>query len=166
MAKTPKSVLEIILDWSLARPAWQRDALRRIVGRGNLSDGDIAELVLLCKKEKGACEILLDAKPLEKSDLPANPSAGASVALVSVTNVTGVNQLASAQTLPFEPNGITIIYGDNGAGKSGYARVLKRACRARYPGEIMPDAYDPAAVTTATAQIAYAAAGKSAPLIA
>ncbi len=36
---------------------------------------------------------------------------------------------------------MTIIYGDNGMGKSGYARILKRACRARHPGEIEPNIY-------------------------
>ena len=29
--------------------------------------------------------------------------------------------------LAFESTGVTIVYGDNGAGKSGYARILKRA---------------------------------------
>ncbi|MDP9033335.1 MAG: hypothetical protein M3O50_00885, partial [Myxococcota bacterium] len=49
-----------------------------------------------------------------------------------------------------------VIYGDNGAGKSGYARILKRACRARHAGKIEPNAYaDAAVVTRATATIAY-----------
>lgn len=160
--KAPKSVLELIYDWSLSRPAWQRDALRRIILRGRLTDADIAELVLLCKKEKGDAAVTLTAQLLEKTDLPANPGAGESVALVSVADVSGVNQLAATQTLPFEPKGITIIYGDNGAGKSGYARVLKNVCRARYPGEIMPDAYETGASLKAQAKISYLAAGKPA----
>ncbi len=42
---------------------------------------------------------------------------------------------------------MTVIYGGNGSGKSGYARVMKRACRARDQSEpIHPNAYDPAAV--------------------
>lgn len=43
--------------------------------------------------------------------------------------------------MAFEPNGITVIYGDNGAGKSGYARILKRACRARHADKIEPNVY-------------------------
>ena len=36
---------------------------------------------------------------------------------------------------------MTVIYGDNGSGKSGYSRVLKRACRARDQSElILPNA--------------------------
>jgi energy-coupling factor transporter ATP-binding protein EcfA2 len=156
-----KSVLELIYDWSLARPLWQRDALRRIFLRGALSDADIAELVTLCKKENGSPNVALEAKPLTKADLPANPGAGDAVALLGISDVTGVNQLAAKQTLPFEPKGITVIYGDNGAGKSGYARILKRACRARHPGEIMPDAYDAAAAPAARANIGYEVSGKA-----
>lgn len=155
----PKTVLEMIYEWSLTRPLWQRDALRRIVSRGALGDPDIAELVLLCKRDNGDDTVTLTSVPLEKRDLPANPGAAASLSLKSVSDVLGVNQLAASQTLEFEPTGLTIIYGDNGAGKSGYARLLKRACRARYPGEIMPDAYDPSAPKQASASIVYQASG-------
>ena len=48
----------------------------------------------------------------------------------------GVNALAEDQTLKFAP-GLTIVYGDNGAGKTGYIRILKQACRARGQEEIL-----------------------------
>jgi hypothetical protein len=158
-----KSTLEIILEWSQNRPLWQRDALRRIVAGGTLQDADVRVLVALCKKEHGDSTVQDTAKPLSKDDLPANPGAGESVALSSISGIEGVNQLAPNQELPFEPKGLTIIYGDNGAGKSGYARVLKRACRARFPGEIMPDAYDPQKRKPATAAIGYERGGKAKP---
>lgn len=41
-----------------------------------------------------------------------------------------MNALAEDQTLKFAP-GLTVVYGDNGAGKTGYIRILKSACRAR-----------------------------------
>lgn len=140
-AAQQKTVLETILDWSKDRPLWQRDALRRIIANGRLTDADIGELVDLCKQGKGAPIGALKAVPLEKAHLPANPGQTAAVSLLSIADVTGVNNLAAGQTLGFEPNGITIIYGDNGAGKSGYARILKRACRARHAGKIEPNVY-------------------------
>src|SRR5689334_1800179 len=116
MPDKPKSPLKMILEWSQTRPEWQRDALRRIVSGGRLQDADIQELVALCEKEHGNNAIVATANPLTKDNLPANPGAGASIALVSVAGVEGVNQLAPNQELPFEPKGLTIIYGDNGAG--------------------------------------------------
>jgi energy-coupling factor transporter ATP-binding protein EcfA2 len=160
-----KSVLEIIFDWSKQRPLWQRDALRRIILGGTLNDADIAELVILCKKEKGGEGILISPVPLAENDLPANPGAGEAITLSSLAEVSGVNQLAASQSIPFETKGITIIYGDNGAGKSGYARVLKRACRARYTGQIMPDAFNPSASPVAKASMIYESSGVAAPAV-
>lgn len=154
------TVLERILDWSTSKPTWQRDALRRIVSQGRPDDTALAELVVLCKQGKGAAGTGLTAIPLDKTHLPATPGHEESVFLHAISEVCGVNNLASAQTLAFEPAGITIIYGDNGAGKSGYARLLKRACRARHPGKIEPNIYaDQPPATPAHAQFTYAIGG-------
>jgi len=165
MTRTGKSELEIILEWSLNRPFWQRDALRRIVAGGPLREGDVRELVALCRKEHGDTTVQITAAALAASDLPSNPGAGAAITLTSIAGLEGMNQLAPNQELPFEPKGITVIYGDNGAGKSGYARVLKRACRARFPGEIMADAYNAQNRKTATANIGYERGGSAKPAV-
>ncbi len=62
-----------------------------------------------------------------------------------------MNALAPGERLSFGKSGLTVIYGDNGAGKSGYARVLKQLCRARSPkGEgILPNIYAAASGTPA-----------------
>ncbi len=158
-AVPPKTVLETILEWSEQRPAWQRDALRRIVSEGTPDEAAILELVALCKKGKGAKDIDLDAVPLETAHLPVNPGDGNAITLHAITDIVGVNQLARNQRLAFEVGGLTIIYGPNGAGKSGYARILKRACRARQAGEIMPDAFNPLPTGKATASIVIGKAG-------
>lgn len=154
-----QTVLETILGWSVGRPLWQRDALRRIVAKGRLDGDDINELVYLCKKGRGGKDIALEPDPLTAAHLPANPGEGASVSLLSVADVEGVNNLATGQTLIFGENGITVIYGDNGAGKSGYARILKRACRARHAGKIEPNIYAQQPSPTASATFAYAIGG-------
>ncbi len=154
-----KTVLEAILEWSADRPLWQRDALRRIVAQGKLSADDIADLVELCKVDLGANAERHQAIPLERSHLPANPGTGASVALLTISGVAGANNLAPGQTLALEPQGLTIIYGDNGAGKSGYARILKRACRARHAGRITPNVYDDTAPQVASADMTFAIGG-------
>ena len=64
-----------------------------------------------------------------------------------------MNALASDQPLTFEPNGLTIVYGDNGSGKSGYARLLKRITRARHQEEVLSDIFRDTAVEKPTASL-------------
>ncbi|RRF43962.1 hypothetical protein EAO14_01780 [Klebsiella pneumoniae] len=47
------------------------------------------------------------------------------MSLKSLYDVKGVGILAENQKLNFSNNGIFIVYGDNGAGKSSYASILK-----------------------------------------
>ncbi len=84
-AQPTRTVLEIILEWSNDRPAWQRDALRRIVQTRKLAETDIAELAALCKRSRTEKPAVSDpvTRPLEAVHLPANPSAGASVAVAA-----------------------------------------------------------------------------------
>ena len=122
-----KSVLETIFEWSKVRPLWMRDALRRIVLNGIPNDEDLKELSDLCKKEHGDQSIVLESKPLDSHHLPKCAEIDESVSISSIKNVKGVNQLAENQELEFGPDGLTIIYGRNGTGKSGYSRILKKA---------------------------------------
>ena len=123
------NVLQEILTWSAERPIWQRDALRRLVVNGDLSAEDIAALTEICKGDHGLVE-KPEARPLAKEHVPERDGTTAAVSLVSIFHHEGVNALAADQTLKFSP-GLTIVYGDNGAGKTGYIRILKQACRAR-----------------------------------
>lgn len=158
-----ESVLETILEWSQDRPAWQRDALRRIVLKGHLDSNDLTDLIGLCKQEKGGKSNNLKPDPLAKIHIPGNPGQDAEVSLISIADVKGVNNLAPGQTLVFEQNGITIVYGYNGAGKSGYSRILKRVCRSRYSGKITPNIYDQNPSMFAAATITYAIGDKEQP---
>ncbi|WP_322010693.1 hypothetical protein [Paraburkholderia sp. J12] len=81
-----------------------------------------------------------DAKNREHRSLTAEQVAVAQISasrvqLHSIKDLKGVNALAEGKTLSFSPDGLTVIYGDNGVGKSGYSRVLKQACRARDQSE-------------------------------
>jgi energy-coupling factor transporter ATP-binding protein EcfA2 len=123
------NVLAEILEWSKDRNAWQRDALRRLVVTGDLSDDDILELASICKSAHGLAEQQAVA-PLAEEHVPSETVGAMPVSLVSIFHHRGVNALADDQTLKFSPN-LTVVYGDNAAGKTGYIRILKSACRAR-----------------------------------
>src|ERR1700719_444479 len=116
--------LASILLWSQDCCGWQRDALRRLT-IGELGDADLAELIALCKKRS------LKAVPLASEHAPDSKAATLTVTLRCIEAVENVNALAEKQRLTFEKSGVTVIYGDNGSGKSGYIRVLKKVCRVR-----------------------------------
>jgi hypothetical protein len=93
-----------------------------------LDSEDFEALLAICK---GASEGL----PLT-SDRVRDPAAAlAAVTLRQLHSVQHVNALIANERLTFDKVGITVIYGDNGSGKSGYARVLKKICRACTAGK-------------------------------
>lgn len=136
------AALADILKWSADIPAWQRDALRRLCGQAKLEPPDLASLVAICKAaEQGS--------PLNATHIRDPAASHAVVSLGALHGLSNVNALAPGERLSFGKAGLTVIYGDNGAGKSGYARVLKQLCRARSPkgDAILPNIYATASVT-------------------
>ncbi len=122
---TETSALREILEWSTERPDWLRDALRRLMVGDELSDQDIDELEAICLGTETR------AFPLTDEHIAPQRLADEPVAITGLRELVGVNALPRGQSLTFAPSGLTIVYGDNGSGKSGFVRVLKSACRSR-----------------------------------
>jgi energy-coupling factor transporter ATP-binding protein EcfA2 len=136
------AALADILKWSADIPAWQRDALRRLCGQAKLEPADLMSLVAICKAaEQGS--------PLDATHVRDPAASHAVVSLGALHGLSNVNALAPGERLSFGKAGLTVVYGDNGAGKSGYARVLKQLCRARSPkgDAILPNIYTAASGT-------------------
>ena len=126
------TILQEIQKWSLTLPEWQQHAVAVLYKRPTLETTDIEHIYALLKLSKG----IPDPEQREASKLTedqvASPEQDAPVVkLQSIKNLQGINALARGKTLPLASEGLSIIYGDNGAGKSGYSRLLKQACRAR-----------------------------------
>ena len=128
-------VLREILEWSKDRPNWQRDALRRLVLKGELDDADISALTEICKSAYGI-DSVREIDPFGMEHLPIEEASRGRVNVHSLFHKHGVNALAEDQTLNF-CSGLTVVYGDNAAGKSGYIRIFKSACRARGAEDIL-----------------------------
>jgi len=60
--------------------------------------------------------------------------------LISLNNVSGVNNLATSQEIAFNPH-LTLLFGENAAGKTGYVRVLKRASSIRGTEQVLGNVY-------------------------
>lgn len=149
------AIEEDIRTWALTRPAWQQDVLVAL-SRGETYDasGPIAELA----------DRLLQPNSTNANTAAQNLTLGTAepkqVGLKSVCNVKSVNALVPDQTLAFAPDGLTILYGNNGSGKSGYARVIKAMVSARHSALVLPDVYQDGAPDP-SAELEYSVDGQA-----
>ncbi|MFC2284003.1 MAG: AAA family ATPase [Corynebacterium matruchotii] len=127
-----------IIRWLEKRPNWQQNLFQRIVRNKAIDNSYIEQLVDLLVSNKTA---KLEFPALKIDELPQGGDKTESVAICSVGNLQGVNALLGGQTLRFSPTGMTIVYGDNGSGKSGYARILKQVVGARHHEDILPNVF-------------------------
>ena len=150
------TTLETIIHWAESDlPAWQSDAVRRLLSQDALSDDDKNDTLLMLKAGAG----LNDAKtpvpiptPVSAGVVPGAPKARTAVTLKAIETLKSVNAIPDGASLCFGHKGLTVVYGENGAGKSGYARVLKRACRARDTNErLLPNIFGSVAAGPAEA---------------
>ncbi|HKF83134.1 MAG TPA: AAA family ATPase [Solirubrobacterales bacterium] len=126
-----------IFNWSQGLPGWQRGLMRKLCD-GPLDEAGRAQVLAVLCGEAGAPSL----PPLELANLPADEAEHGTVELREIRNLRNVNRLAGDQSLRFGP-GLNIVFGENGAGKSGYGRLCRRVCRAAEPGEVLHDVFDP-----------------------
>lgn len=142
------ALLEEILNWSTNNlTLWQRDAMRRLFQKQTLDQKDYDDFYAMLKSSHGISDSQnRQPLPLSQEYFPTSRANAATVVLKSMRDLKHVNIIAEKQKLEFSSKGITVIFGRNSSGKSGYSRVLKRACRARDLDEtVYPDAFDPSA---------------------
>ena len=129
--RQPHGVRGMTRALSKERPAWQREVMRPVAVADVFSDEDYDRLVETSLQPRSFLSAVFGLEQLPQAtpeDLP--------VRLVSIEKPEHVNALESKEPLTFELRGLTIIYGDNASGKSGYARLLKRIARASSPGRM------------------------------
>lgn len=135
------TTLDVIRNWALERPRWQQAALQMLYENPQLTDVQLRVLVAVCRADAGVPGETLAPPSLELGGAVANSPTSATTVL-GVRDVHNVNALLPNQDLTFANSGITLVFGDNGVGKSGYVRILKQACRARGArATVHPNAY-------------------------
>jgi energy-coupling factor transporter ATP-binding protein EcfA2 len=139
---------ELIIAWSQERPAWQRGVMRRVAVGEAFSDVDYDRLVEAILGVQQQAEGQFGLEQLSEAVSEELP-----VCLMAIEEPKHVNALESKEPLSFEPQGLTIVYGDNGSGKSGYARLLKRIARARHREDVLSDVFRDTSLAQPTARL-------------
>ena len=143
---------DILIRWAEGQDAWVRLLVSAVLeAQGPVGDDVIGEAFETFLREKG----LVDAiESVEVSLLPAGQDGDASqesFSLIRLSDVAGVNALAEDQTIGFDPR-LTVLFGQNGSGKTGYARIIKRAAGARRHEPILSDISSESAAPTPRAR--------------
>ncbi|MGI9092185.1 MAG: AAA family ATPase [Mycobacteriales bacterium] len=125
-----------LAQWAAYRPDWQKDAIARYCRNESLSDDDIKSIA-----DQFIAGPYPKVTPITAKDIPGSSPSGDPVSLVAIRDVAGINALLSGQRLSFGESGLTVIYGDNASGKSGYARLIREAVTARVKGDLLGNVF-------------------------
>lgn len=121
-----------------AQPYWAKYLCSEILAGNEITDPTIDNAYsyllenLSLKQETEKPELSISYNPNASDDYKVNLS------FDSLTNVEGVNALTENQTIELTPN-LTIIYGANGSGKSGYVRLMKKVFYSKDKADILPN---------------------------
>lgn len=127
-----------ILNWIKTLPKWQQKLSYLLMGNMNIDEAVLMDVFRIFKIEKS----------LEKGSIPdditpikiENSNKHCNTVWSGVGNLQGVNRLKSDEKLSVS-EGLTLIYGENGSGKSGYTRLLNQAFISRGDQEILGNVY-------------------------
>jgi energy-coupling factor transporter ATP-binding protein EcfA2 len=134
-----KNVMTEIIEWAVALPYWEQVALEKVISGEKITDSDYDKLLQYLLEDNQLAESTNGRpEPLLHQRISKDPAPSIPIRLNKITNLQNINALVTEQTLTFGPN-LTAIFGANGSGKSGYARVLGSAGFTRGDKEVLPN---------------------------
>lgn len=137
-----KTAIIELIEWLDKRPEWLIEAINLLFMNNrpfNQTElNDLADRCILeAKSKKGKTKVNRKAFG---TYFGTNSHRG-TIQLKSLSNIKGINDLNPNQPLELSSDNMTIVYGRNGSGKSGYVRILKKACGARKTEELLCDVF-------------------------
>ena len=131
-------MVDNIATWFNEQPAWMCEAVETYIKTGEIAESKISELAELCVLEaRGA-----DCSKYKVSETNLlSMGTGSSFAIMQISGIKGVNAIDTDKPMLFSREGMNVIYGTNGSGKSGYIRIFKMISGATYREEIKANIY-------------------------
>lgn len=135
------SARKLLVDWANDQDGWVRSLAAEVLStRQAVPESLLAATYEAYLVEKGLA--VGEASPPGPIEFDETASAeAASFIIERLSDIEGVNALAPNQAIDFNA-GLTILFGENGAGKTGYARVLKQLAAVRTAEPILPNVHD------------------------
>lgn len=132
-------IADDISNWILTLPKWQQKLSYLIMEKKHISEEELNGIYDVFKTETKlqSGKISEDIEKVCNVNLENSPN----VIWQGVGNLHGVNKLKSNSELNVS-SGLTVIYGENGSGKSGYTRLLNNAFISRGDQDILPNIFE------------------------
>lgn len=139
---SPKTIWQELDAWAASCKPWHRYILTNAIRSGRLTEAQIdsAYAAFLHESELGPEANIPKERRSAVTGRPSE-STPPQLRLTKIDQLKAVNALLDSAVLTFSPN-LTIIYGGNGVGKSGFARILSCACFSRSQQPILSNIYD------------------------
>jgi len=144
-----------LLSWLQQQVPWLQVAADRLLRNGSLSEVDIADLLGLIKASEPT-----EARPESAIPITANPPPQAELRLLALGPVEGIDTLNPRSPLGFGTGNLSVVYGHNGAGKSGYSRIIAKASGKPQAADLRSSVFE-AAPARQACHIHYSIAGVS-----
>lgn len=146
---------QLLVEWANKQDGWVRKLVVEVLASGKPAGPDAIDGIYAhYLAEKDLSDERASAIPALEYQDELDPGWGVFV-FRKLEGVRGVNALSAGQAIEFNP-GLTILFGENGAGKTGYARILKALADVRTAEPILPNVHEPAAPAAQHATVAYA----------
>lgn len=135
-----------LFEWCTARPKWQQEAVRLLAAKTKLDESELGQLEAAIRAEAGFAGGKVATWPaLSKTHIKAGNKFAPVTVLGSIGPLRNIDRLAAKQPpLKFAINGVTLIYGANGSGKSGYCRIAKKICHCLHDVNLRGNVFEPA----------------------
>ncbi|WP_035608075.1 AAA family ATPase [Haloferula sp. BvORR071] len=112
-----------VVEWLLGQDEWLQEAALRLLQNSELKKQDYDDLLAILKQPAGK-----SATPRKFPPIVSSAASGSKeIRLRAIGPISGIDRLAPTTPLNFGEKQLVVIYGSNGAGKSGYVRILKKA---------------------------------------
>ena len=126
----------LLPPWANTQDGWCRTVAADVLkNRTHPSDPDIDRYLKVLLAEKKLSDDAFEAVPnIEEKQVDGNPLDAVRLDKLRIGD--GINALKVGAEIEFAP-AVTVIFGENGSGKSGFVRVLKRAAGVRTAEDIL-----------------------------
>ncbi|WP_316826057.1 AAA family ATPase [Pedobacter miscanthi] len=126
------NILTDIITWAETKSKFWQTGIDMLIRNNTLTAADIGHLKEICRSEVGLSNKTFPAVDFASLRAFVNhASSDKDIIISKIHNIDNINALSLGSSLDFADKGMTVVYGDNGAGKSSFVSILKHVCNTR-----------------------------------